>query len=168
MAATASPDLPAIRPGRDDDAEGLIELIGACWAEYPNCILDVDAEVPELRAIASYFARRDGRFWVADRAGRVAGCVGIAPAAEPGRVELLKLYVAADERRRGLGAILCSLVEEEAQRRGARVIELWSDSRFADAHRLYEGRGYRRDGRSRDLNDLSRTTEWYFSRRLRG
>ena len=45
-----------IRPGRDDDAAGFIALIEACWAEYPGCILDVEAEAPHLRALASYYA----------------------------------------------------------------------------------------------------------------
>jgi hypothetical protein len=42
-----------IRPGRDSDAAGFIALIGACWAEYPGCVLDVDGELPELRALAT-------------------------------------------------------------------------------------------------------------------
>src|SRR5512147_2147618 len=95
-----------IRPARDGDAEGLIELIGACFAEYPNCVLDVDGEIPELRGIASWAARLDGRFWVASRHGVVVGSVGITPAAAPGGMELRKLYVSASVRRLGLGAHL--------------------------------------------------------------
>ena len=45
----------AIRAGRDEDAGGFIALIGAAWAEYPGCVLDVDGELPELRALATYF-----------------------------------------------------------------------------------------------------------------
>ncbi|MBX6374229.1 MAG: GNAT family N-acetyltransferase, partial [Acetobacteraceae bacterium] len=55
-----------LRPGRDDDAEGFIALIGACWAEYPGCVLDVDGEVPELRALATHFARQGGALWAAE------------------------------------------------------------------------------------------------------
>ena len=39
-----------IRPGRDSDADGFIALIGACWESYPGIVLDVDGEMPELRA----------------------------------------------------------------------------------------------------------------------
>lgn len=53
-----------VRDARDTDAEGLIALIDGCWSEYPGCILDVDGELPELRAIATYFAGLGGRFWV--------------------------------------------------------------------------------------------------------
>jgi putative acetyltransferase len=156
----------AIRSGRDDDAEQIVALIGACWAEYPGCVLDVDGEVPELRAIASHFAHRRGRFWVAEHGGKVAGCIGALPAAEPGGVELAKLYVAADARRRGLGGQLCALVEAEARRRAAVFIDLWSDTRFLDAHRLYEKRGYVRGPATRELHDLSATVEYYYRKAL--
>ena len=62
---------PVLRAGRDDDAAGIIALIGACWAEYPGCVMDVDGEVPELRALATYY-RRAGRRVVGGR-GRGRG-----------------------------------------------------------------------------------------------
>ena len=155
-----------IRAARDADAQGLIRLIGSIFAEYPNCILDVDGEIPELRAIASAFERVDGRFWVAERDGEVVGCVGLSPAAEPGGVELKKLYVAASERRSGLGSRLTDLVEDEARARGAAFIDLWSDTKFETAHRFYRGRGYVSDGQTRELHDKSDTVEYYFKKRL--
>jgi GNAT superfamily N-acetyltransferase len=68
-----------IRPGSDQDAEGFIALIGACWAEYPGCVLDVDAEKPELHALASHMRSQGGALWTAERAGRVVGMVGTYP-----------------------------------------------------------------------------------------
>ena len=157
---------PAIRPARDTDEDGLIALIGGCFAEYPGCVLDVDGEIPELRAIATYFAGRDGRFWVAEAGGSVAGCIGVAPAPDPAGMELLKLYVDGSMRGRGLGGRLVGLVEEEAARRGAAFIELWTDTRFGNAHRLYERLGYERLPETRDLHDLSDTTEYHYRKRL--
>ena len=157
---------PAIRPARDEDEDGLIALIGGCFAEYPGCVLDVDGEIPELRAIATCFAGRDGRFWVAEAGGAVAGCIGVAPAPDPAGMELLKLYVDGAMRGRGLGGRLVGLVEQEAARRGAAFIELWTDTRFADAHRLYERLGYERLPETRDLHDLSDTTEYHYRKRL--
>jgi hypothetical protein len=49
-----------LRPGRDDDAAGFIDLIAGCWAEYPGCVMDLDGEVPELRALASHYAGQGG------------------------------------------------------------------------------------------------------------
>lgn len=162
-----------IRDARDDDAEGLIALLGGVFAEYPGCVLDVDGEMPELRAIATTFARAGGRMWVATREGVVVGSVGMTPSVggaggvgEDAGVELRKLYVHASARRRGLGGRLCALVEDEARARGARFVELWSDTRFVDAHRLYDKRGYVRTGATRELHDLSGTVEYFFRRDL--
>src|SRR3954471_2334906 len=77
-----------IRPGRDDDAEGFIALIGACWAEYPGCILDVDGELPELRALASHYAKAGGVLWTAERDGRVIGMVATKPRPGDGAWEI--------------------------------------------------------------------------------
>lgn len=155
-----------LREARDDDASGLIDLIGRTFAEYPGCILDVDGEMPELRRIASWFREHGGRFWVAERDGRVVGCIGVAPAAEPGGVELKKLYVSRDERKSGLGGRLVELVEREAARRGASFIDLWSDTRFTTAHAFYAKRGWVRGPSTRELHDVSGTVEYYFKRLL--
>jgi GNAT superfamily N-acetyltransferase len=98
----------------------------------------------------------------------VAGCaaagaspsetVGLAPAPRP-RMELKSLYVAAPARHAGLGAALAHRVEREARRRGAASVELWTDTRFTDAHRLYERLGYVATGGLRELRDLSGTVE---------
>ena len=158
---------PWLREARDGDADGLIALIGACWSEYPGCVLDVDGEVPELRAIASHYAARGGRFWVAEAEGRVVGSVGLLPSGPDG-AELCKLYVLRAARRRGLGARLAGLVEAEARRRGAAFLELWTDTRFADAHRLYERLGFGRLPETRVLHDLSNSVEYRYRKPLTG
>lgn len=156
-----------LRDGHDSDAAALIDLIGSVFTEYAHCVLDVDGEMPELRRIAADFAERDGRFWVAEgEHGRLVGCVGVTPAREPGGVELKKLYVASSARRAGLGGRLLQLVLEEAARRGARFVELWSDTRFETAHGFYRRRGFVASGASRELGDSSDTVEYYFRRVL--
>lgn len=141
-------------------------LIETVFAEYEGCVFDVDGEMPELRRIASAFADDGGRFWVAEQGGRVVGSIGVVPAREPAGVELKKLYVAASERRSGLGGRLCDHVVAEARARGARFIDLWSDTKFETAHAFYERRGWTRDGRTRELHDKSDTVEFYFRREL--
>ena len=157
--------LPVLRDVRDDDAAALIELIGGCWSEYPGCVLDIDAEEPWLRAPAAAYARWSGRMWVVELDGVVRACVGLKPL-EAGVAELKSLYVAAPARRRGVGERLTRLVEAEARRLGCTRIELWSDTRFAAAHHLYERLGYTRLPHTRDLHDLSNTTEYAFARSL--
>jgi putative acetyltransferase len=153
-----------IRDARDDDSWDLIGLMAACWAEYPGCILDVHGEEPWLLAPASAYAEHGGRLWVAEMDGRVVASVALCPAAAPGSVALKSLYVARAARRRGLGERLVALVEEAAGRQGASSVELWTDTRFLDAHRLYERRGYARGPHTRELHDLSRSVEYFYRR----
>jgi putative acetyltransferase len=155
-----------IRAARDADAAGLIALVGGCWAEYPGCVLDLDGEVPYLRRIAGAYAEWGGAAFVAEDRGEVIGSVGWVPLADGG-VELRMLYVAAAARRRGLGERLAGLVEAAARERGAARVELWSDTRFLDAHRLYARLGYVRSGVSRELHDLSHTVEYQFHKPMR-
>jgi len=140
-------------------------LITSCYAEYPGCVLDVEHESPELKAIASYHAGKGGRFWVAEREGWVVASAGLLPA-DGGGIELKKLYVIDSARRSGLGGRLCELVESEAHSLGAGYVELWSDTRFKEAHRLYERRGYVRGPQTREFQDLSATVEYYFRKEL--
>ncbi|MCH7616588.1 MAG: GNAT family N-acetyltransferase [Chloroflexi bacterium] len=154
-----------IRDARDDDSDGLIRLIGDCFSEYPGCVLDVEGEAPELISPATWHKEAGGRLWVAEGDGTIVGCVAILPEAERS-AELKKLYVSSELRRLGLGARLCGLVEAEARRRGATTVMLWSDTRFEDAHRLYEGRGYERGPDTRELHDASKSVEYYFRRSL--
>jgi putative acetyltransferase len=149
-----------VRPGTDADSAGVIALIAGVFREYPGCVLDVDREEPGLRAPASAF----DRFWVLEEKGRVAGCVACAFAED--HVELKKLYLEKKVRGRGHARRLVALVEEQALARGVSRIELWSDTRFADAHGLYEHLGYEHTGRTRDLHDLSDTTEFHYVKRL--
>lgn len=164
---------PRIRAGQDSDVDGLIELIGAVYAEYPGCILDVDREEPDLLTIGSAYAAKGGQFWVAvdGPAERIVGCIGWSPSRDGslvGWLELRKLYVARSHRRRGLAGALCEHVEAAARARSAPGIELWSDTRFEDAHRFYARRGYERRGEVRQLFDLSHSSEYHFVRRLHG
>lgn len=154
-----------IRDARDGDGEGLIALIEECYSEYEGCVLDVDGEAPELREIATAHAAKGGRFWVAESDGVILGSVGLVPNGD-GVYELKKLYVTKEARRMGLGKRLVSLAEVEAMSRGARAIELWSDTRFADAHRLYERRAYVRLPETRELHDKSASVEYHFRKEL--
>lgn len=157
----------SIRDARDGDSLDLIGLVARCWSQYPGCVLDVHGEEPDLLAPASAFAQRQGRLWVAEEGTRLVGSIGIRPGAQDGDTALLvKLYVDPTIRRRGLGRRLVSLVEEEAAAQQARRVELWSDTRFEGAHRLYEALGYERLPETRELGDLSHTVEYHYRKIL--
>lgn len=156
---------PRIRPARDEDALDLIELIGSVFGEYPHCVLDVDGEMPELRAIATWASEHAGGFWVAQAAdGRIVGMVGYGTVGDG--IELKKLYVHRRARVGGLGGKLLAVIEGVAIERRARFIELWSDTRFTTAHAFYQRRGYEKGPTTRDLHDKSNSVEFYFRKQL--
>ena len=107
-----------------------------------------------------------GAGWVVrDVHGELIASVGVAPSGDA-TCELKRLYVDARARRRGLGAALVAVVEAWARAHGAGRVELWSDTRFGDAHRLYARLGYADTGARRDLHDPSHTTELHMVRTL--
>jgi len=158
----------AIRPGRDDDAEAFIALIGGCWTEYPGVILDVDGELPELRALATYVAAKHGALWAAEADGGVVGMIAVFPGSGPDVWEIGKLYVARPWRGSGIAHRLLDAAEGHARAAGASRIALWSDTRFAAAHAFYEKRSYLRSGPIRALDDVSNTLEFHFAKPLTG
>ncbi len=180
-----------IRPGRDADAAGFIALIGACWGEYPGIVFDVDAELPELRALATYYAAKDGALWAAEADGYVVGMIAVVPHGD-GTWEICRLYVLAPWRGHGLAHRLLDQAEAHARAAGvpppraagvpppraagvpppraagATRLVLWSDTRFERAHRFYEKRGYVRSGPIRVLADLSNTLEFGYAKPVDG
>ncbi len=159
---------PVVRPGRDGDAAGFIALISGCWAEYPGCVFDLDGEVPELRALASHYAAKQGALWVGEAEGRVVGMVGAAPSGGAGAWEIGKMYVEPGFRGGGLAHTLLAAAEAHAAERGAGRIELWSDTRFDRAHRFYEKRSFVRAGAIRPLFDKSNSIEFHYAKPVAG
>lgn len=157
-----------IREGRDTDAEGFIALIRACWAEYPGCVLDVEGEAPELRALATYFRDQGGMLWSAERDGRIIGMVGTRPRQEDAAWEICRMYVDAAARGSGLAGALLRRAEDHARAAGAERLVLWTDTRFTRAHGFYEKHGYVRQGSIRILDDISHSLEFRYAKPARG
>ncbi|WP_428492224.1 GNAT family N-acetyltransferase [Rhodopila sp.] len=175
----------------------MIALIAACWSQYPGVIMDVDREMPELRALDSYYRGQGGRLWTAQAGIVQAGIVqagigqagigqaGIAQAGiaesgtalvgmiavrpiEPPSWEICRVYVDPERHGLGLGHALLDRAEGYAAAAGARRLALWSDTRFHRAHRFYQKRGYARVGPVRVLNDLSNSQEFGFVKLVDG
>ena len=157
-----------IRPVRDEDGPALMALVGGCYAAFWGCVLWVDGETPYLRRPASVAAERDWRYWVAARRKRIVGSVAIRPETVRGAAgqRVLTFYVDPGARRQRIGTRLMDLAEADARDRGAETMVLWSDTRFIEAHALYERRGYRRTGETRALADMSLTREYAFEKAL--
>lgn len=156
--------LPGLRPVADSDAAALQSLVAGCFAEYEGAVLEVDGLDAWMLRPATALAEKGTALWVLPAGDGLAACCGWR-ASGPGVVALTSLYVGAPWRRRGYAAAFVGLVERAARDRACGSVELWTDSRFHDAHRLYTRLGYTRTGATRDLHDRSRTTEHHFVKR---
>ena len=155
---------PTLRPGQDDDAQAIIDLIAACWSLYPGVRMDVDGEMPELRALATYYAGQGGALWVTDD---VSGMIATRPLAD-GAWEICRVYVHPSQHGSGLGHRLLDQAEAHAIAQGATRLVLWSDTRFTRAHRFYERRSYLRAGPIRVLDDISNSLEYEYDKPING
>jgi GNAT superfamily N-acetyltransferase len=157
----------AIRPGINSDADGFIALMSACWDEYPGVVLDVDSEMPELRALASHYACKGGALWTAVADGLVVGMVAAVPH-NSGAWEICRVYTLPSLHGSGLGHRLLDRAEAHARNAGATRFMLWSDTRFDRAHRFYEKRSYVRHGPIRVLHDISNSLEFGYTKPVAG
>ena len=156
-----------IRPGQDQDADPLIALIWACWSVYPGVLMDVDGEMPELRALATYYQRKGGALWVAEQDGALLGMIATCPL-DAGAWEICRVYVHPSLHGSGLGHRLLAAAEAHAIAQGAQGLKLWSDTRFSRAHRFYEKCSYVRVGAIRVLNDISNSLEYCYAKPVNG
>ncbi len=156
-----------LRLGRDDDAEGFIALIGAAWSEYPGVVLDVDGEEPDLRALATHFAKAGGALWALEQDGVVTGMVATRPVSGS-TWEICRMYVAPALRGGGVASDLLRTAEDHARAGGATRLILWTDTRFDRAHRFYERQGFVRDGGIRPLFDASNSLEFGYAKPVAG
>ena len=147
-----------VRPFEARDSAAVQRAVKAVYDEY-GLTWDPDDYHADLFNIEAEYINDASRFWVGEVDGDVVGCIGIVifPTlpGEAGEVvlvdgvnrvaatdcELVRLYVHPEGRRTGLGSRLTEVVIQDARDRGCRLMELWSDKRFVDAHRLYQRYG---------------------------
>jgi GNAT superfamily N-acetyltransferase len=149
-----------VRRATAADSAAAAEVVRAVYAEY-GFVWQADGYHADLGDVDAAY---DG-FWVAETdGGGVVGCVGLllgAGSLPDADCSLERLYVLPGARGGGVGAALCAAVVEEARRHGRRRLEIWTDKRFAAAHRLYVRLGAERAG-ERVADDPDRSPEWGF------
>ena len=156
-----------LRHGQDSDASSFITLIDACWSQYPGIVLDVDSEMPELRALATHYMDKGGALWSTEAGGQIVGMVATIPH-DMTTWEICRVYTHPSTHGSGLGQRLLSTAETHAREAGAKRLVLWSDTRFARAHRFYEKHGYVRRGPIRVLHDRSHSLEFGYAKPVAG
>lgn len=165
-----------LRPVAPGDETGVAETVKECFLEY-GLTWEPEGYHADLYNLAGYFSGEEGRFWVAEVGGAIVGCGGIAWMEEPGaplgelvgeypriggcQAEIVRMYVRGSARRQGIAGAIFDNVLGAAQDHGVRALEIWSDKRFLDAHRMYEARGAVRVG-ERICDDPDDSPEWGF------
>lgn len=129
--------------------------------------MDVDGELPQYRALASYYADLGGALWAAEDNGQIVGMVATRPLPD-GAWEICQVYVMPSLHGSGLGHRLLDLAEAHAMAAGAVRLVLWSDTRFGRAHRFYQKRSYVRSGPVRVLADISNSLEYGYAKPVNG
>ena len=155
-----------LRLARNKDSEQIIKLIRKCFNDYKNCFLDIDNDSPELKYIYSHFHRQRGKFWVVEDKNKIIGCMGYLPS-KKNEIEIHKLYIDQNFRRKGLAKHLVQKVEDIAIRENKSKVTLWTDTRFKEAHKMYLKMDYEKSKNTRRLYDISGTVEYNFVKNLR-
>jgi putative acetyltransferase len=146
----------AIRPATVADGERVVEVIHAVYVEY-GFTWDPAQYHADLYDLQGHYLDRGHAFWVAQHEdGAIVGTVAlelfdVVPGSPGTAVEirntirlggcdcsLERLYVHPTARRQGVGRALMETVLREARQRARRHLEIWSDKRFLEAHRLYQ------------------------------
>jgi GNAT superfamily N-acetyltransferase len=135
----------AVRRAAREDVAAIVALIaadqigatrdGGDLGPYERAFAAIDADPAQLLAV------------VTDGAGAVVGTLQltfIPGLARRGalRAQIEAVRVRADLRGRGLGGALLAWAIEQARGRGCALVQLTSDKRRADAHRLYDRLGF--------------------------
>jgi putative acetyltransferase len=172
-----------IREAVAGDWRGAVEVVRAVFDEY-SFTWDEDDYHADLYDLEGHYLSQGIPFFVAtDCDDRVVGTAALGlfdriPGVEGTVAEhqgalrvcgadcsLERLYVHPDARRQGLGLGLYQRVIDEARARGRGPMELWSDKRFTDAHRLYQRLGAVVVG-DRICHDPDQSPEWGLLQRV--
>jgi GNAT superfamily N-acetyltransferase len=138
-----------IREAEPRDLEAIVRLHAAdalgghgdAWSEETRPAYEA--------ALAAIGESPDSALFVAFDAEEVVGVFqvvllhSIAGRGRP-RAKVEGVQVRADQRSRGVGALMMARAEQWARERGATFVELGSNKKRTDAHRFYERLGYAR------------------------
>jgi GNAT superfamily N-acetyltransferase len=96
----------------------------------------------EVNCIDDYYRTHNGGFWVAIDGTNVVGIFGLEQIA-PDAMELRRMYVDPNQRRRGIARKMLAFAEAECARRGFTRLELSTSELQGKALELYRNAGYR-------------------------
>ena len=149
-----SDETAQIRPYRDSDGAGVIELARQLQSNEHALFerMTPPGDIGEwyLEAITRQCLDNDGRILVAEHGGRVVGYATVLTRIVQDEIDETEyeyaqigdLVVSADARRQGLGARLIEACERIATDAGARWLRISVLARNEAAVQLYQARGF--------------------------
>ncbi len=137
-----------IRPFQPIDAASVKELfIAVNRSLAPPDLADrfetyITASIrEEIGRIKEYYTAKNGQFWVACDADTLAGMVGVEQHSD-GAMELRRMYVSSDYRRKGIARKLLDHVENWCHDASYKTLVLSTSELQPAAIRLYETSGF--------------------------
>jgi GNAT superfamily N-acetyltransferase len=97
----------------------------------------------EIDRISNYYSERHGGFWVAVENEKIVGMFGLEPSGDSA-MELRRMYVDPDVRRRGVARRMLEFAEQECRRRNRPRLDLSTSELQSEALAFYENAGYAR------------------------
>jgi putative acetyltransferase len=127
------------------DNKVIAELIREIFREYK---IDMPGTVytdPTTNNLFELFRMPGSEYWIAEENGLIIGGGGVypTPMLPEGCAELVKLYLSASHRGRGIGRKIINLIFQSAVRLGYRQLYLESFPELDRAISLYEKTGFR-------------------------
>ncbi len=172
-----------IRPAKPEDTAAVVDVIRAVYDEYRFTWDEADYHA-DLYDLDSYYLRAGNPFWIAEvddskPVGTVALQIFEPINGIPGRLSevdgmvrisgcdcaLTRLYVKPEARGAGVGSALFREAIDAAVKGGCSHMEIWSDKRFHEAHKLYQKLGAEVVG-DRICDDPDESPEWGLILRL--
>ena len=95
----------------------------------------------EIDRLSEYYSERNGGFWVAVDGERIVGMFGLEPSGE-GAMELRRMYIDPDFRRRGIARRMLDFAEQQCRRRQRPRMNLSTSELQREALALYRNAGY--------------------------
>ena len=95
----------------------------------------------EIDRVSDYYGAKNGGFWVAINGQKIVGMFGLEPSDEKG-MELRRMYVDPDSRRRGIARKMLLFAEQECRKLNRPRIDLSTSELQRDAQSLYRNAGY--------------------------
>lgn len=134
--ATSSENSIRVRRAQTDDAAALMLVINAAFRQAEEFF--IDEQRIDLEGLGDLLGK--GTFLIAERAGRVLGCVYIEPRGE--RAYLGLLSVDPQNQQAGLGSRLMEEAERYCRNQACRMMDIKIVSLRTELSSFYRRRGY--------------------------